>query len=526
MDRTSTLYCIATCLEYTDLARLAQVNRLCRTVATRDDLWRAESIRICAVASDLFQVIHESGASVSRRQGRNWSWRDLLTHTIKVSLLWKDLLGSAEAGLRAGIHVAEILRKPEIPYPRLSREGSAYSTSSQQLFADVLSGWDLPVRCEDLAGLEWMDARADTLFAEVAGHLEEELLLKARWVLKAPALPFKHTQAAILRFYSCLKKTIQTHCHMVCAMLDEAGTLDALLVQYCTQWAAFSAACTHLEADFRGFTSMLNDMYEAKFPTRCTLPRFSMTKLMTILWRRGVFHYFQTELLRAAECIIAQAHSEAKARDKMQVLAQALVDLSVDEYTVHMLQHSKVQLDGPYNTLQEVVLADISGRTKHISDVDKCVEVCNEEMELAEQLYLPVTCRLISEQLAEKQLNLLIVHFQSLVRNSAWRAQVPNTEDSLILNSSFGLFCFNLLNHQKQLLVQFLTWAHPTQAPKIALFNDLSGVKDLQLFEDEWIERKAGRLFRLPVSIPSAIRSTAHDLKRTDLSPSLQHCLA
>lgn len=525
MDRSSTLYCIAICLNYLDLTRLAQVNRLCRTVATRNDLWKAECIRICTVTCDFFQVISESETSEGRKAGKR-DWKGLFTGVLKANRLWKGEFGVGRVGEQAGFHVAETLRRPELPCPRLSREGSTYSTSSQQLFADALKDCEQPGHCGELAGLEGMQARADSLLAEVAGHVEEELLLKARWVLRDSSLPFLQSQAAILRFYYCVKRTIQTHCHFVCAVLDESSTLDALLVGYCTQWAAFSAACTHLEADLRGFTNLLNDIYEAKFPNRNALPRFSMTKLMTILWRRAVFYHFQEDLLRAAECTIPRAHRDPQARDKMQVLAQALLDLSVDEYTVHMLQHSQVQLDGPYNALQEVVLNHIRRSLRDVSDIEKCTEVYTKELQWAESVYLPVTCRLMSELLAAKELSLLTCYFQSLVHSPAWRLQARNSEDSLALNSAFGLFCFNLLNYQKPLVLHFLAWVLPTEASKVALFNDLSEAQDSQALEDEWIERKATQLFRLPVSIPSALRSTAHDLKRTDLSPSLQHCLA
>lgn len=525
MDRTSTLYCIATCLNHRDLARLAQVNRLCRTVASRNDLWRAECIRVCAVTCDFFQVISESETSERREEGERRDWKGLLEAVLKVERLWKGELGAGHVGERAGFHVAWILRRPEIPSPRLSREGSTYSTSSQQLFADALKGCEIPGNCEEMTGMEWMDARTDCLLAEVAGHVEEELLLKARWVLRDSSLPFHRSQAAILRLYYCVKRTIQTHCHFVCAVLEESSTLDALLVGYCTQWAAFSAACAHLEADFRGFTNLLNDIYEAKFPSRNALPRFSMTKLMTILWRRAVFYHFQEDLLRAAECTVAQVHRDPRARDKMQVLSQALVDLSVDEYTIHMLQHSRVQLDGPYNALQEVILNHIRRSLRDISDIEKCAEVYTQETQLAESLYLPVTCRLISELIAAKELSLLRCYFQTRVRSPVWRQCASNSEDSLALNSAFGLLCFNLLNYQKPLVIQFLAWALPIEASKVALFNDLSEERDSQGLEDEWIERKAAHLFRLPVAIPSALRSTAHDLKRSDLSPSL-HCLA
>ena len=514
-------------LEYRDLARLSQVNRLCKAVSTREDLWRAECLRICRVSCEFFQVIYASEPSIHREPSWNIEWRHLFTQTMQVSLQWKDLKFAGSEGMRTGFHVAEVLRSPEIPCPRLSREGSVYSSSAQQLFADALLGNDFMTVCESAPDLEWMENKAHTLLTEVAGHVEEELLLKARWMLRDTAVSFHLSQAAILRFYHCLKKTIQTHCHFIKSWLEETQSIDALLVQYCTHWAAYSAACNHLESDLSVFTSLLNDVYEAKFPTHSNLPRFTIVKFMTILWRRIVFDHFQEDLMRAAEVAISEANRDQRSRDKIQVFAQALVDLSVDEYTVHMLQHSKVQLDGPYNSLQTLVLSGIKRRIRDISDIEKCAELWSEETQLAERVYLPVTCRLVGETIAEKELSLLTSYFQSLVRSQQWRHESVVQEDSSVLNSAFGLFCFNLLNYHKPHTIQLISWLLTRgQSGKITRFNDLSEMKDLELLEDEWIERKAKQLFRLPVSIPSALRSTAHDLKRTDLGPGWQDCSA
>jgi hypothetical protein len=257
----------------------------------------------------------------------------------------------------------ETLRAPQLPLLKLRREGvSLLGTTLQEMMADALTAEPDPMHLVSLTEsvVQTLDEFANELFHEVRTKqfdmpIEQDLLVIARWNLvvqktSKPSLgdldcrviaafrneslmasswsaastnyttgyeepsqleqtyvnyPMYDTQALMLRLYSVIDDSSAFHCKLISKLLGTHADLVELSSHYViavrfTQWNAYCAAVSKIDADFKPFSLLLNDICNAKREDLPKSPPFSVMRLMVAQWRRQVFTPLNESLLQAS----------------------------------------------------------------------------------------------------------------------------------------------------------------------------------------------------------------------------------
>lgn len=142
-----------------------------------------------------------------------------------------------------------------------------------------------------------------------------------------------------------------------------------------------------LDRAFDLLAKTVNECYESLYPDLCHYPKFSFSRAMITLWKRKVYSKIKenvleafTELMqewRGSEIRTGKKLTEEKtdsvlkkARDKrlfakgeedkevelIGSFVQTMVDLSVNELTVHYLGSTKLAPVAPYKDLSKTIL--------------------------------------------------------------------------------------------------------------------------------------------------------------------------
>ena len=146
-----------------------------------------------------------------------------------------------------------------------------------------------------------------------------------------------------------------------------------------------------LDKALASFANVVNECYESAFPDLCRYPKFSFSRAMAIIWKQKVYTKIKSnlsdafvELLKSKRISEINAgknitksvyksnqnfnnwNSESFLMDSMyqsdQVIdllgkfIQCMVDLSVNELTIHYLGSTKVCLEEPYQEIESIII--------------------------------------------------------------------------------------------------------------------------------------------------------------------------
>jgi len=141
-----------------------------------------------------------------------------------------------------------------------------------------------------------------------------------------------------------------------------------------------------LDRVFKPIAKYMNSCYESLFPELCQYPQFSFSRAMIILWKKKVYMKIKSNLIEAFVMLLKEQRSAeieaGKIKTKNQKnktpvnpfdsslsniynddnhellsrFVQGVVDLSVNELTVHYLGSTKAKLQEPYEELSKIIM--------------------------------------------------------------------------------------------------------------------------------------------------------------------------
>lgn len=374
MQSLNLLQHIASYLPYTDLCSLAQANRTCNLACNNPDLWRRECLRLWASPLSFF------GTPVPYSEV-DIDWKLLVLTGAQVPGHWQVLddylFTYSETQLLAQEFVSALIDPPP-PLIQLQRESHAFSTAFQDYFSiDSFA-------CEDFMDIEedWMKAFEDQVQLVYSEALQDlDLLHSARWNLPEPGLRRSlgaesmsttdsdneqafENKSQLVKLCQAIKATTEFWCEFTRVMLMGVTSDSDLIHDYSRRWNAFSAAALHLDQKCTKFNAVFNEVYSAAAPFSPQFPKFSVLRLMAIQWRRSVLDYFQDKLVDAGANMLALTRSthdpkvKAIASENLWRLSTSLLDLSVNELSVHFSQHTQFKESGPYFLLHDRLVKD------------------------------------------------------------------------------------------------------------------------------------------------------------------------
>ena len=474
--------------------------------------------------------------------------------SITALALWRSLANSGlqeEEATGLAVSLFEVMKEPIPPSPALRREARAFNTPLQDFWAyghrdpcpfPIDSGFDL--------FYSFLEAFSYELRAEMERPVDWQLLAIARWhALKGD--PYSHTSTAassltasdisaesptvpetdspkfayirlrtaqptLLRIYYCLKKAISCRCQLHLRLLQDCTTSVQLLSTYVTLWNSYTAGALRLHEALRGYTDLLQALYEEKWVGGDLGPDVSVVRMMALAWRRKVFAPLEPalneallELLQLHRAnVLFQVHNPSPRSSRrclledpegvlLQSAFQAYIDLSVHENSVLFLDHSQYQPDFPYLSLHTAILDSARLFLTPLADPGLFQRCSQADLKCLKRLVPASTYREVERVYAAREVGLWQRHFIAL-QASPWMRVPPSVRDSdLILNSEFGLMLFSACPHRASILsfIEYLLAVDPRNRGRmerfVELVADLPGKYEL---EDEKVDFEAGRL--------------------------------
>eukprot|EP00826_Nyctotherus_ovalis_P053011 TRINITY_DN681_c0_g1_i6.p2 TRINITY_DN681_c0_g1~~TRINITY_DN681_c0_g1_i6.p2 ORF type:complete len:137 (-),score=30.57 TRINITY_DN681_c0_g1_i6:705-1115(-) len=123
-----------------------------------------------------------------------------------------------------------------------------------------------------------------------------------------------------------------------------------------------------LDRLFLPISKAINQSYSFAFPHLPRYPLFSFTRAMITLWRKKVYAKIKGNLMESfAKLLSKQRRSRGESLDfvglfeengmeRLAKYVQTIIDLSINEVSVHSLGSTKVKLEEPYVELGKVTL--------------------------------------------------------------------------------------------------------------------------------------------------------------------------
>lgn len=139
-----------------------------------------------------------------------------------------------------------------------------------------------------------------------------------------------------------------------------------------------------LDKVLKPFAKSINHCYQSLYPDLPQYPQFSFSRAMMILWREKVYFKIKNKLLEAFVSLLDDKRNEEiklgkrKTKEsgipsymcdtpienlmncrKIELLIkfiQSVVDISVNELTIHYLGSTKAMLDDPYKELHRIII--------------------------------------------------------------------------------------------------------------------------------------------------------------------------
>jgi hypothetical protein len=248
--------------------------------------------------------------------------------------LWRNLANSGlqeEDAISLAYSLFELLKDPIPPAPVLRREARAFNTPLQDFWAyghhDTCP--TSPDPSFDLF-LNFLEASQYEFRTEIEQPADWELLAVARWhalkgetyshtstatsslaasdlSVESPTMPdlqmprfvsrrMRTAQPTLLRIYYYLKKAISCRCQLILRLLQDCTTSLQLLSTYVKLWNGYMTGALRLHEVFKGYTDLLQDLYEEKWVGGDQGPAMSLVRMMVLAWRRKVFTPLQTVL--------------------------------------------------------------------------------------------------------------------------------------------------------------------------------------------------------------------------------------
>ena len=300
---------------YLDLKSLVRMTKVCRKfrkIALRPGFYRNQFFEIFLI-EDEFRA--ESGKC------RNW-----------VFVGWE--LGKCIFEFKNDPfgHVLEWVFKqlasPQIPLPKLRKESVIFSTVFQDIFAYFYSenSFSKP------------DAIQNYEIAETANTHNQ----------KFKFLSVKN------EFFTKFSQLITTYCQGIREKLFETSDL---LKNYLDHWENYSFSSQSILEDFLS-------LFPSNNPE---ILRFyiQLPNLFIQIWTNEVYYALKAQLNEQFFNTFMRSSSKNTSEKILcQRFFEALVDLSVNEFTVHFKEHSKVELQGPVKVLEDHFFSRFSNLRK------------------------------------------------------------------------------------------------------------------------------------------------------------------
>ena len=156
----------------------------------------------------------------------------------------------------------------------------------------------------------------------------------------------------------------------------------------------------------------------------------------------------------------------------------SLVDLSVNEHSVHYTEHSRFYPDGTYNTLHSRVIqwTELFYRSPEIMCLDpgEKLEVLRKDLENIIRLFLPCTSVEVEKVNIHYQLDILSGHFikkyLEFDENNSFKIPIQPEYLDILLNSELGriLFRVKTSDKSKERICSFLEYLNANNQLKDA----------------------------------------------------------
>mmetsp|Transcript_32494 Transcript_32494/g.56183 ORF Transcript_32494/g.56183 Transcript_32494/m.56183 type:complete len:394 (-) Transcript_32494:3196-4377(-) len=336
------LHIIAECLTFKDLCTFAQASRTTHSVACRPEHWKREFYRLFTSNLEFFGELVRCPDS-GFFKGSEPEWRSLVERGVRQRRSWTDLAAfnylCVDDLQMLADDFFETLRDPQLPLPKLRREGVCLlNTTLQEMLADACQSEPDQMCMPSLTAsvVQQLDNFFTELLDEFDVQTKIDQLLIARWNLRRPKatkfdlhntnllsstastlvtvrstydesslentyinFPLKEAEPFLLRLYNTLKTSSSFYCKVYGELLKCHGELVEMSSHYVITWNAFCGAISKLDADYKAFSLLVNDVSNTLQEDMPKCPQFSIMRLMVIQWRRKVFAPLKESLLQA-----------------------------------------------------------------------------------------------------------------------------------------------------------------------------------------------------------------------------------
>ncbi|CAG9322419.1 unnamed protein product [Blepharisma stoltei] len=544
------VYEIVSYLSLPELFTVTQVNKSFNKAAETPSLWKREFLRIWIQDQDLKSELEFNVHGF---------WKYLCIKGLKSQINWKNLSGSLFTDAEVSFLYDELqtaLKSPLIPCIAFRRDIHSFPTLLQDVFGNPMDQFSEDMDIDYISTFEnYMNSAGSYLCAEIQSLSDLTLLAASRWnLVSAEAIcedrpsnssestcdtdeevsckfSYKGTKSLLLQFYACLKKSIELFCEGVSYSLLESNDI---INEYVQTWNNFSASTKNINDLFSPLTEMINEVYDAKFGENCEAPRLNLVRIMIACWRRIVFERVQDKLIdqilrmiKQERISVIEQKTDYNVLDSLKGVVDAIMDISLNELTVYLKNHSKLQLEGPYLGLHEAILSASYENYSELSLSTSNLALFFEKEHDLLSNFLPNSTLMQLNQLKIKILisslqNSLVQEFQSFKPN-------PFLASSRHYSKDFAAFLYQIDSntHKISAFLDFCT-SNLNLAKDLEMLEMLNKelYNELTVEDDYFIERRA-ELAGVPTSIQPEkllLFSTCRDLTYPQLKNLLKAC--
>ena len=271
--------------------------------------------------------------------------------------------------------------------------------------------------------------------------------------------------STIFTLYSNIKELFTHFCKLTYCELDTLREKPAFLLEYTKRWNAFSASMIHLNEKMQPLNQLINTAYESMWVTYPCFPKFSIWRMMFVLWRRHVYEKLEEDLHCGIQLYAAhlrnnlyEEHCQTQKKEKqstsqkkvvgslfagkfnldwilsdvdipkpqslfmnskdlarvknaglLKTLIFSIIDLSFNDLTIHYIDSTKAKLeDTPYDKLHKKLLKNTSQIYKKYAEslpFEKFVDLITADYKMMKDVVLPSTQDLLSKTQSKLILN-------------------------------------------------------------------------------------------------------------------------
>ncbi|CAG9333857.1 unnamed protein product [Blepharisma stoltei] len=432
-------------LSYIDLSMCAKVSKLFNRVSKASSTWRREALRI-ATGNLIFygRPLDQSGSSHFSIGSTDWKQNLLDFLNSKQNWLCIDFPNKSKDATNLFSEFINILKEPDIPFPVLRRDKKIYSTLFQEMLAYQESGPSLRLSTNALTESVIFELFKNhkNLEVEFATQVEISQLIIAKWNLRAKSeivlrkmsigalsskstavsidqeselmniyftFPLKNAKPVVLKLHRAIKCTISKYCQIALASILDYCDLAEQCNQYIIKWNAFCASMKELNAMYMSFNEAFNKVFKKKAEISPNGPQFSIMRLMALQWRRKVFDKFKDRLVEEALILIELSREKDMSQEFTYLLVkivQSIVDMSINELSVHFINHSQFYSDGLYELLHEKIILETSKYYQNLVNLKpvEFLQKTNKDFKLIQRVFLKSTQNEIEKILTETKL--------------------------------------------------------------------------------------------------------------------------